>query len=220
MKVLGLTGSIAMGKSTVAKMLMRRGISVHDSDATVHRLMAPGGAAFKKIAEVFPTVIQEGHIDRQALGKIVFGQPEKLKVLEGISHPLVARETRRFLARQQSKGADLVVLDIPLLFETGAENRCDFIACVSAPAFIQQQRALARSGMTLEKFLSIKARQTPDFEKRRNSDFVLSSGLGLAVTDRMVTSMLVSIGENSSRRPFAWPPTPLKNKAFKGSIYA
>ena len=167
MKVLGLTGSIAMGKSTVAKMLKRQGIPVHDSDATVHRLMAPGGDAFKGIAEVFPSVIVDGHIDRQTLGRIVFGQPDKLKILESISHPLVARETRRFLARQQARGRGLVVLDIPLLFETGAEKRCDFIACVSAPAFIQTQRALARPGMTLEKFLSIKAQQTADQEKRQ-----------------------------------------------------
>jgi dephospho-CoA kinase len=220
MKVLGLTGSIAMGKSTVAKMLMRRGIKVHDSDATVHRLMAPGGAAFTRIAQVFPSAIVSGVIDRQALGKIVFGQPDKLKLLESISHPLVAKETRKFLAQQRSRRQTLVVLDIPLLFETGGENRCDFIACVSAPAFVQQQRALARPGMTEEKFLSIKTRQIPDAEKRQNSDYILPSGLGLAVTDHAVSRMLNDIVDCSVGRPSAWPPTPYKNQAFKGSIYA
>lgn len=209
-----------MGKSTVAKMLMRRGIKVHDSDATAHRLMAPGGAAFNRIAELFPSAIVNGFIDRQALGKIVFGQPDKLKQLERISHPLVAKETRKFLAQQRRSRQNFVVLDIPLLFETGGENRCDFIACVSAPVFIQQRRALARPGMTEEKFLSIKARQVPDAEKRLNSDYILPSGLGLAVTDHAVSRMLIDIADRRLNRPSAWPPAPYKNQAFKGSIYA
>jgi dephospho-CoA kinase len=220
LKVLGLTGSIAMGKSTVSTMLKRRHIPLHDSDTTVHRLMSSGGDAFRAISRVFPTVIVDGNIDRQRLGAIVFGDVTQLKLLESLTHPLVARETRRFLARECRRGSPLVVLDIPLLFETGGEARCDFVVTVSAPDFIQQQRVLRRPGMTFEKFQSIKKKQMPNEEKCRKSDFVLLSGAGLAATEQAVDNMLSRIRLMDRSRPAAWPPNPFINKPSRGIIHA
>jgi dephospho-CoA kinase len=182
MVIMGLTGSIGMGKSTAAAMFRWLGVPVHDADATNHRLMAPDGAAFDRVAELFPDVICDGRIDRQTLGKIVFGDAKALKRLEAILHPLIRAAEIRFLRNQQMLGRKLVVLDIPLLYETGGEKRCDVVSVVSAPGFVQRQRVLAREGMTDEKFSAILSKQMPDIEKRKRADYVIPTGLGRAVT--------------------------------------
>lgn len=193
MKVLGLTGSIGMGKSTAAAMLRRLGVPVHDADATVHRLMDRGGAAVAAVAAAFPGVVTDGAVDRRELGRRVFGRPAELKRLEAILHPLVRRAETAFLKRHRRYGTKLVVLDIPLLFETGGERRCDRVAVVSCPAFLQAQRVLRRPGMSAERLAAILAQQTPDAEKRRRADFVLRSGAGrvpvLRALKRIVTVM-------------------------------
>jgi dephospho-CoA kinase len=180
MKILGLTGSIGMGKSTAAAMLRRLGVPVHDADATVHRLLGPGGAAVAAIERAFPGVAEGGAVNRQELGRRVFGQPAELRRLEAILHPLVRRAETGFLKRQRRRHAALVVLDIPLLFETGGQRRCDRVAVVSCPAFLQAQRVLRRPGMTAAKLAAIRAQQLPDHEKRRRADFVLPTGTGRA----------------------------------------
>lgn len=175
--VLGLTGSIGMGKSTAAAALRRDGIAVHDADAAVHRLLGQGGAAVAPVEAAFPGVTRDGAIDRQALGRRVFGDPVALARLEAIIHPLVQRETRRFLARARRDRRRLVVLDIPLLFETGGERRCDAVMVVTAPRAVQRARVLKRAGMTAERLAGIEARQMPDAEKRRRADFIIPTGL-------------------------------------------
>ncbi|HLO75588.1 MAG TPA: dephospho-CoA kinase [Magnetospirillum sp.] len=179
MKVLGLTGSIGMGKSTAAAMLRRLGVPVHDADATVHRLLGPGGAAVAAIAAAFPGVVMDGAVNRQELGRRVFGQPAELRRLEAILHPLVRQAETRFLKRHRRLGTPLVVLDIPLLFETGGQRRCDRVAVVSCPAFLQAQRVLRRPGMNPAKLAAIRAQQMPDAEKRRRADFILPTGAGM-----------------------------------------
>lgn len=178
MKILGLTGSIGMGKSTAAAMLRRLGVPVHDADATVHRLLAKGGAAVPAIEVAFPGVVEMGAVNRQELGRRVFGQPAELLRLEAILHPLVRQAETCFLKRQRRCGARLVVLDVPLLFETGGHRRCDAVAVVTAPAFLQEQRVLRRAGMNAAKLAAIRAQQMPDGEKRRRADFVLPTGTG------------------------------------------
>ncbi len=178
MKILGLTGSIGMGKSTAAAMLRRLGVPVHDADATVHRLLGRGGAAVAAVDGAFPGVVRDGAVDRQELGRRVFGQPAELRRLEAILHPLVRRAETEFLKRHRRRGTRLVVLDIPLLFETGGERRCDAVAVVSCPAFLQAQRVLRRPGMSAAKLAAIRAQQMPDREKRRRARFVLPSGAG------------------------------------------
>lgn len=167
-----------MGKSTAAAMFRRDGIAVHDADAAVHDLMRRGGAAVPAVAKAFPEAVRDGAVDRKALGALVFGKPEALRRLEAILHPLVRRRMRRFLQQAGRRGDRLVVLDIPLLFETGGERFCDAVAVVSAPRLIQRQRVLARPGMTPEKFAAILAAQMPDREKRRRADWVVPTGLG------------------------------------------
>lgn len=178
MKILGLTGSIGMGKTTAAAMVRRLGVPVHDADATVHRLLAKGGAAVAAIAAAFPGVVENGAVNRQELGRRVFGQPAELRRLEAILHPLVRRAESEFLRRHRRRRTRLVVLDIPLLFETGGQHRCDAVAVVTAPAFLQQQRVMRRPGMTRAKLAAILAQQMPDQEKRRRADFVLPTGTG------------------------------------------
>ncbi|MGE5517602.1 MAG: dephospho-CoA kinase [Bacteroidota bacterium] len=178
MKILGLTGSIGMGKTTAAAMLRRLGVPVHDADATVHRLLAKGGAAVAAIAVAFPGVVENGAVDRQELGRHVFGQPAELRRLEAILHPLVRRAESEFLRCHRRRHTRLVVLDIPLLFETGGQHRCDAVAVVTAPAFLQQQRVMRRAGMTRAKLTAILSQQMPDREKRRRADFVLPTGTG------------------------------------------
>jgi dephospho-CoA kinase len=171
MIVLGLTGSIGMGKSTVAAMFAEEGVPVFDADAAVHRLQGPEGALVAEIEAHFPGTTGPGGVHRGALAERVLGEPEALRRLEELVHPAVAREREAFLAAHRA--APLVVLDIPLLFEAGGWNRVDKIAVVSAPAGVQRARVLARPGMTEEKFARILARQMPDEEKRARADFVI-----------------------------------------------
>lgn len=179
MFILGLTGSIAMGKTWGSKCFRRMRVPVHEADACVHALMAPGGAAVGDVLAAFPDVADDrGGIDRQKLGAHVFGQEDghALEILEGILHPRVVAAEKTFLARHARRRTPLVVLDIPLLFETGARVRVDAVVTMSAPAFLQRQRALRRRGMTEQKFQGILARQTPDWFKRQVSEFVVSTG--------------------------------------------
>lgn len=178
MKIIGLTGSVGMGKSTAARELRRLGIPVHDADRSVHRLLGRGGKAVAAVEAAFPGVAKVGAIDRQALGRRVFGDPAALKRLEAILHPLVRAAERRFLARARRARRPLVVLDIPLLYETGGEARCDLVIVVSAPRRIQLARVMRRPGMTAERLAGVEARQMPDAEKRRRADVVIETGLG------------------------------------------
>jgi dephospho-CoA kinase len=203
MRVLGLTGGIAMGKSTAARQLRRLGLPLHDADAAVHRLYAKGGPAVPALRARFPAAVVEGRVDRQALGRLVFGRPEELRALERILHPLVRQATWRFLRQQALRGRRLVALDIPLLFETGGERLCDFVVVVSAPAFLQRQRALRRPGMTAAKFEAILARQTPDRVKHRRADAVVPSGLGYGFALRHLRRAVRLAGQAPRR---AWPP--------------
>lgn len=203
MRILGLTGGIAMGKSAAARQFRRMGLPLHDADAAVHRLYAKGGRAVPAVRARFPEAVVEGSVDRQILGRLVFGKPEALKALERILHPLVRQETRRFLQRQARAGRPLVVLDIPLLFETGGEALCDFVVVVSAPAFLQRQRALRRPGMTAGKLAAIRARQTPDAVKRRRADYVVPTGLGFGFSLRHLRQA-VRLARRTPAR--AWPP--------------
>ena len=194
MIILGLTGSVGMGKSVAAGMLRRLGVPVHDSDAAVHRALAPRGAAVATVAKAFPgTRGRDGGIDRAVLGGKVFGDVVALKRLERILHPLVRRSQARFLKLARTRRERLVVLDIPLLFETGGDKRCDMVVVVSAPAWLQRQRVMARPGMTESRFRAVLAKQMPDAEKRRRADIVVPSGLGRAVTFRRLKRLVHSL---------------------------
>ena len=207
MFVLGLTGSIGMGKSTVAAMFARCGALVHDADAAVHRLYGPGGAAVPVVAALVPGAIvgkgRAARIDRALLGKAVLADKARLAALEAAVHPLVGRERDRFLRWAQRRGARLVVMDVPLLFETGGEDRVDAVCVVSAPGFVQARRVLARPGMTEQKLAQIRARQMPDAEKRRRADFVVPTGIGKAATFRAVRRIVAQVSGRPGR---IWPP--------------
>lgn len=191
MIVLGLTGSIGMGKSTAATMLQRLGVPLFDADAVVHRLLAPSGAAVSAVSAAFPGVAAEaGGIDRALLGQRVFSDPAALRRLEAILHPMVAAEERRFLARSRVRRVPIAVLDIPLLFETGGERRCDYVLVVSAPALVQRQRVMRRPGMTEIRLNAILRKQMPDHRKRQRADFVVPTGLGRNVTLRRLKSIV------------------------------
>nr|WP_295466361.1 dephospho-CoA kinase [Mesorhizobium sp.] len=191
MIVVGLTGSIGMGKSTTAKMFAEAGVPVHDSDEAVHRLYS--GAAVPLVEAAFPGVTIDGRIDRNLLGQLVIGNSDAIRKLEGIVHPLVRADADAFLARNRAAGAKLAVLDIPLLFETGGRDRVDKVVVVSAPADIQRARVLARPGMTLEKFEAILARQVPDAEKRRLADFVVDTGAGMEAARHSVKQIIEAL---------------------------
>lgn len=184
MFILGLTGSIGMGKSTAADMLRRLGVPVHDADAAVHALLASDPAVRAEIAVRFPDAVAGDTIDRQALGSMVFSDPAARKDLEAIVHPRVRAAAKRFLRIQAMAGAPLVVLDIPLLYETGGEAGVDAVLVVTAPGFLQAQRVLSRPGMSAERFGGILASQVPDSEKRRRADYIVETGLGKAYTYR------------------------------------
>ncbi|MFC6488256.1 dephospho-CoA kinase [Nitratireductor sp. GCM10026969] len=177
MIILGLTGSIGMGKSTTARMFAEEGVPVHDSDAAVHRLYA--GEAAPVVEKLFPGTVVDGTVDRTRLARAVVGKPDALKALEDLIHPMVRRDADRFVADHRGKGTPLVLLDIPLLFETGGENRVDKIVVVTAPHEVQRERVLSRPGMTEEKFAAILKRQVPDEEKRRRADFIIDTSLGM-----------------------------------------
>ncbi len=179
--VVGLTGSIAMGKSTTARMFRSFGWPLFDADLAVHDLMAPGGAAVGPVLDAFADVGgAAGGIDRQRLGAVVFQDPAALARLEGILHPRVRAAERAFVGACRRNGDHAVVLDIPLLFETNAARRCDLSVVVSAPAYVQERRVLARPGMTRERLRAVLAKQMPDREKRRRADFVVGTGQGRA----------------------------------------
>src|SRR5262249_30692793 len=182
MIVIGLTGSIGMGKSTVAQMFAEEGAPSYNSDAAVHALYAKGGAAVEPVEAAFPGVKRDGAIDRNELGARVLNNTPELRRLEAIVHPLVGQAQANFLRVQRDAGTKVVVLDIPLLFEGGGEKRVDKTVVVSAPMEMQRARVLARPDMTPEKFEQIVARQMPDAEKRARADFVIDTGVGLEET--------------------------------------
>jgi dephospho-CoA kinase len=192
MIILGLTGSIGMGKSTTALMFAEAGVPVHDSDETVHRLYS--GAAAPLVEAAFPGTMKDGSVDRTELAKRVLGKPEALARLESIIHPLVRADADAFLARHRAGDEPLAVLDIPLLFETGGRGRVDKVVVVTADPDIQRQRVLARPGMTEEKFEAILAKQVPDAEKRRQADYVIDSGLGMESARRSVAAIIAELG--------------------------
>ncbi len=189
--VLGLTGSIGMGKSTAAQRLRRLGIPVHDADAEVHRLLREDRAAIAAIGAAFPGVTRNGAVDRVELGRRVFGDEAALRRLEAILHPRVQLAATRFLRRAAAARRPAVALDIPLLFETNGERRCDVVIVVSAPGFVQTARVLHRPGMSAQRLRAILARQMSDAVKQRLADFVVPTGLdrrtGLQMLARTVT---------------------------------
>jgi dephospho-CoA kinase len=190
MKVLGLTGSIGMGKTTAANTFRRLRVPVFDADAAVHRLQGPGGAAVRPIEAAFPGTTKDGRVVREALRARVLGDPAALARLEAIMHPLVRRAEQRFLAAQRRAGARLVVLDIPLLFETGGRDHVDAVVVVSAPAAVQRSRVLRRRGMTPERLAAILARQMPDAQKRRRADFVVHTGQSRHAAQRAIRRLV------------------------------
>jgi dephospho-CoA kinase len=191
MIVAGLTGSIGMGKSTVAAYFRGKGIPVHDADRIVHDLY--GGEAAPLIEAVFPGTVRDGAVDRAALAARVVGSSEALHKLEAIVHPLVRRAEWRFLLKEQDKGAELAILEIPLLFETGSEKLFDAVIVVSAPADTQRERLLQRPGMTEEKLAAILARQWPDAKKRQLADFVVDTGQPIEDTHRQIDAVVKEI---------------------------
>lgn len=190
MIILGLTGSIGAGKTATAAMFAARGVPVHDADAVVHRLYDVSGTAVDKVGAAFPGVTVKGRIDRALLSARVVDDAAALKRLEEIVHPLVREAEERFLAEARTRHARLVVLEIPLLFETGGEQRCNVVAVVSAPPDLLRERVLARPGMTEEKFSSILAQQTSDEEKRRRAHFVIDTAEGFAVAEKQVEDII------------------------------
>ena len=199
MIVLGLTGSIAMGKSTVESFFAENGVPVYDADAAVHRLYA--GAAAPLIEAAFPGTTSDGAVDRARLAAHVIGDPAALKRLESIVHPLVRRDEARFIAEAEAAGAPVALIDIPLLFETGSERRCDAVVVVSAPAETQRARVMARPGMTEEKFNDLLAKQMSDAEKRRRADFVVDTSQDFDSTRAQVRAILLKAANLPRRRP-------------------
>jgi dephospho-CoA kinase len=197
MFIIGLTGSIAMGKTTTARLFAEAGVPVHDADAAVHELYE--GEAVAAIEAAFPGVIKNGKVDRAALGQRVQGDPAALRRLESIVHPLVRQVEQRFLKNAEAAGAKVAVLDIPLLFETGADRRVDAVVVVSAPAETQRARALER-GLGAERFEALLARQMPDGEKRRRADFVVDSSQGIEHARAQVRGILAAVAKMPMRR--------------------
>lgn len=193
MWIIGLTGSIGMGKTTAGRILKSIGVPVHDSDAAVHRAFAPGGPAVADIERQFPGTVADGVVDRQALGKIVFHDDSAIATLESILHPLVKQDRLKFIRRSRGQRRFAVAIDVPLLFETGTHRECDCTVVISAPASVQARRVLSRPGMTRERFEAVKARQMPDREKRRRADFVVLSHLGRRHTSDHLKHILLEL---------------------------
>jgi dephospho-CoA kinase len=198
MFILGLTGSLGMGKSTTAAMFAEEGVPMHDADAAVHELYE--GEAVKAIEAAFPGTTAGGKVDRDKLGQRVLGDAAAMKKLEQIVHPLVRQAEQRFLADAERSGAPVAVLDIPLLFETGAQARCDAVAVVSAPAELQRARAFERPGMTESKFQAILAKQMSDADKRARADFVVDTGQGFEHARAQVRDILKQVATMRPRR--------------------
>ena len=200
MIVLGLTGSIGMGKTTAAVSLQRLGVPLFDADRVVHRLLAPGGAAVEPVAAAFSGVrAAKGGIDRSLLGQRVFADPEALSRLERIIHPMVEVSEKRFLAFARARREPIVVLDIPLLFESRSERRCDYVLVVSAPQLVQRQRVLRRPGMTERRLGAIMSNQMPDYEKRRRADFIVPTGLSRGLSLRRLRAIVRRLRAGRSR---------------------
>ena len=198
MIVLGLTGSLGMGKSTTAKMFADAGVPVHDADAAVHRLYE--GEAVPLIEAAFPGTTAAGKVDREKLGQRVIGDAAAMRKLEAIVHPLVRKAEDRFLAEAKRAGATVAVLDIPLLFETAGDKRCDAVVVVSAPPGTQRARVLERPGMTEQKFQALAAKQMPDADKRARADFVVDSGQGLEAARQQVREILSTVAKMPPKR--------------------
>jgi dephospho-CoA kinase len=195
--MVGLTGSIGMGKSETAKMFARLGVPVYDADAAVARLYDVGGAAVPEIEKAFPGTTRDGRVDRAALRQRVVNDPAALKTLDSVVHPLVGAERNGFLEGAIAQGADIVVMDVPLLFETNGHTRMDAVVVVSAPAHIQRERVLARPGMSPELLDSILARQMPDEEKRAKAHYVVVTDMGL---DHAFEQVKMIVAELRARR--------------------
>mgnify|MGYP005842870287 FL=1 len=216
MRILGLTGSIAMGKSHTAGLFRALGVPVSDADRIVHELFEPGGAAVGPVAAAFPdTLDAAGGIDRRRLARAVLGDETALRRLEGLVHPLVRAAQRRFLEQQCRAGRPLVVLDVPLLLETGGEARVDRVVVVSAHPRIQEQRALRRPGMTLARLAAIRAEQLPDPAKRRRADFLVSSGADRGRTAAAVAAIVRAMLREPAR---AWPGRWLRPAPTRGRV--
>lgn len=200
MIILGLTGSIGMGKSAAAEAFHRLDVPVFDSDQAVHSLLAGGGEAARAVEDTFPGVMQDGAIDRAALGARVFGDTTALKKLEAILHPLVGEARAVFLADCRQRGERLVLLDVPLLFEFGGDEACDHVLVVSAPPAVQRARVLERDGMTEKRFAEILAQQMPDAEKRRRADYVISTDRPMEDTHEEIRALVDELRKKQSRR--------------------
>jgi dephospho-CoA kinase len=194
---IGVTGSIGMGKSTVAKMFERAGVPVFDADAVVRALQAPGGGLVEKIGEVFPGCVRSGTLDRECLGAIVLSDRDKLAALEQIVHPAVRAAREAFV--EEHRYAPVLVFEIPLLFETGGEKDVDKVVVVSAPPDVQRARVLKRTGMSASKLDAILARQTPDEEKRARADFVVDTDGDLSTTESQVRDIIACLGVAAGR---------------------
>jgi dephospho-CoA kinase len=193
-----LTGSIGMGKSTTMQLFAEQGVPVYDADAAVHAVYS--GEAAPVVEAAFPGTTADGKVDRQKLSARVLGNPEALKKLEQIVHPMLGAHRQKFMADAERTGAPIVVMDVPLLFETGGEKRVDAVVVVSAPAEMQRARVLARENMTQEKLDAILARQTPDAEKRRRADFVVDTSSGLEPVRARIRDILAEVAKMPIRR--------------------
>lgn len=202
---IGLTGSIGMGKSTTAQMFREAGVPVYDADAAVADLYVRGGAAVEPLEAAFPGVTRDGAVDREALRLRVLGDDAAMTRLNAVVHPLLGRDRLAFHAQAEASGADILVFDIPLLFETGGERNMDAVVVVTAPAEVQRARVLAREGMTPERLDAILARQTPDAQKRERADFVIDTGQGLDAARATVARVLAAVRDPAFRSRRASP---------------
>ena len=193
MKIIGLTGSIGMGKSTTAAMFREAGIPVYDADAAVHAAYAVGGVAVGPVGEAFPGTVREGQVDREALRQKVLGNPEAMARLNSIVHPLIGKSRADAFEAATASGADMIILDVPLIYETGGDRNMDAVIVVSAPAEMQRERVLAREGMSPERLDAILAQQVPDAEKRKRADYVIDTGKGLEAARAQVTQVIKAL---------------------------
>jgi dephospho-CoA kinase len=195
MKVIGLTGSIGMGKSTTAAMFREAGIPVYDADAAVHAAYDVGGIAVGPVGEAFPGTVKDGRVDREALRQAVLGKPEAMAKLNGIVHPLIGRDRASVFEEAAASGADMIIMDVPLIFETGGEKNMHAVIVVSAPPEMQRERVLAREGMNPERLDAILAQQVPDAEKRALADHVIDTGQGLEHARAQVQAVIAKLRE-------------------------
>ena len=193
MKIIGLTGSIGMGKSTTAAMFREAGIPVYDADAAVHAAYDVGGVAVGPVGEAFPGTVQDGRVDRETLRQHVLGKPDAMAKLNSIVHPLIRASRAEAFKAATASGADMIILDVPLIYETGGEKTMDAVIVVSAPAEMQRERVLAREGMNPERLDAILAQQLPDAEKRKRADYVIDTGQGLETARGQVQAVIAQL---------------------------